>query len=144
MYQPNFNILGSAKVSFLNIDGSKKFFREDNLRHSLNTPCKFGPPRSSHLQGDRFRTTGFSVHTSKGSPRSPLDNLIAMRMTRCLLDCTFSRRIFLLITFLSVVILSVVYRGYCREEDADRISALGREAGSSGETVPERYTPVRT
>ena len=49
-------------MSFLNIDGSRKFFREDNFGHALNTPCKFGPPRSSHLRGDRFRTTGFAVY----------------------------------------------------------------------------------
>ena len=51
-------------------------------------------------------------------------------MTRCLFDGTFTRRLFLLIMVLLVMILSEVYR-----EEA--------EAGWRGETVPESYTPVR-
>ena len=49
-------------MSFFNIDGSKKFFREDNLGHALNTPCKFVPPRCSHLRGDSSHTTRFTVY----------------------------------------------------------------------------------
>ena len=54
--------LEEAPVVHRPVDGSKKFLIEDVLSHALYQPNKVKPPRSSHLQGDRLRTTRFTVY----------------------------------------------------------------------------------
>ena len=41
---------------------SQFFWSEIHVPHPLSTPCKYGPPRCSHLGGDSIRTTGFLVY----------------------------------------------------------------------------------